>query len=68
MFLLPTALTFFRQFGTFMCATVVFSLLMSVFFFMSLTAQVGPKREVEGGKSNGDIPACGAKNNKVAVG
>ena len=63
--LLFTALTFFRQFGTFMCATVVFSLLMAVFFFMSLTSQVGPKREVEGGKSNGDL--CGGSGNAKVV-
>ncbi|GMH68506.1 hypothetical protein TL16_g04949 [Triparma laevis f. inornata] len=67
-FLLPTALTFFRQFGTFMCATIVFSLILSIFFFLSLTTHYGPERRADGNISGGDIACLKKKHNKISVG
>ncbi|GMH92518.1 hypothetical protein TrST_g7241 [Triparma strigata] len=66
-FLLPTALTFFQQFGTFMCATIVFSLILSIFFFLSLTTHYGPERRADGNTSSGDIMFLKKKNIKVAT-
>lgn len=61
-FLLLCSMTFFKQFGVFMCLTVCYSLVFSIFFFMPLTLEIGPQRSGDAeGKSSGDLPACGKK-------
>ena len=43
-FLLLCSMVFFKRFGTFMCATVVISLTLSLWFFLPICCFIGPSR------------------------
>jgi len=64
-FLLLCSMTFFNQFGTFMCATIIVSLFFSIWFFLTACTLVGPKRRDED-SSDGDF--CGGSGHaKVGI-
>jgi predicted RND superfamily exporter protein len=53
-FLLLTQMEFFKMFGTYMAATIVFSITFSLVLLMALAIEFGPVPK-EDGSSTGDI-------------
>mmetsp|Transcript_12091 Transcript_12091/g.24707 ORF Transcript_12091/g.24707 Transcript_12091/m.24707 type:complete len:1010 (+) Transcript_12091:76-3105(+) len=68
-FLLLCSMTFFKRFGAFMCATVVISLILSIWFFIPICSFLGPSRKQSTGYtlSYGDICVSDPRKNKNKV-